>query len=76
MLDQSASSFSDALKALGIKHTVFTHPPMVNPEEVQGFLGEKVADCVASLVMKADGRFIVFLKKGYDHINFKRLKKH
>lgn len=60
---------------MGIEHKVFEHPYFVNPEDVQNYLGETVADCVASLVMKADGNFIVILKKGNDHLNFKKIKK-
>lgn len=75
MINQSVSYYSDTLKILGIEHTIYEHPYMVNPVEVQSFLGETVADCVASLVMKADDRFIVLLKKGDDHINFKKVKK-
>ncbi|MCR4330228.1 MAG: YbaK/EbsC family protein [Candidatus Roizmanbacteria bacterium] len=75
MIEQIALDYSDALKALDIEHKILEHPHLVNPEEVQGFLGETVADCVASLVMKADDKFVVILKKGDDHLNFKKIKK-
>lgn len=75
MIDQSILDYSDTLKILGIEHTIYEHPQLVNPAEVQNFLGEAVADCVASLVMKADQKFVVILKKGNDHLNFKKIKK-
>jgi prolyl-tRNA editing enzyme YbaK/EbsC (Cys-tRNA(Pro) deacylase) len=75
MIEQIALDYSDALKALDIEHKILEHPYLVNPDEVQGFLGETVADCVASLVMKADDKFVVILKKGNDHLNFKKIKK-
>jgi prolyl-tRNA editing enzyme YbaK/EbsC (Cys-tRNA(Pro) deacylase) len=75
MVDQKVQEYSDSLKSFGIEHQLFEHPYLVNPEEVQSYLGETVADCVASLVMKADDRFVVILKKGDDHLNFKKIKK-
>jgi len=48
---------------------------MVDPNEVQAYLGETIADCVATLVMKADDTFIAILKKGDSHLNFKKIKK-
>ncbi|HSW87785.1 MAG TPA: YbaK/EbsC family protein [Candidatus Saccharimonadales bacterium] len=75
MTEQTVLNYSESLKNLGIEHVSFEHPHLVKPEEVQSYLGETVADCVASLVMKADKRFIVILKKGEDQINFKKIKK-
>jgi prolyl-tRNA editing enzyme YbaK/EbsC (Cys-tRNA(Pro) deacylase) len=75
MIEQSVIEYSEALKSLGIEHKILEHPHLVNPEEVQGYLGETVADCVASLVMKADDKFVVILKKGNDHLSFKKIKK-
>lgn len=74
-MDNTIQAYSEELKKLGIEHKVFEHPYLIKPEEVQSFLGETVADCVASLVMKADNQFIVVLKKGDDQINLKKLKK-
>lgn len=75
MIDQSVLDYSETLKSFGIEHKLLEHPHLINPEEVQSHLGETIADCVASLVMKADDRFIVILKKGDDHLNFKKIKK-
>ncbi len=75
MIEQSVLDYSEALKLLGIEHKILEHPHIVNPEEVQNYLGEDVSDCVASLVMKADDNFIVILKKGDDRLNFKKIKK-
>ncbi len=75
MNDEAVSDYSEALKALGIEHKIFEHPYLVNRQEVQSHLGETPADCVASLVMKADDKFVVILKKGDDHLNFKKIKK-
>lgn len=75
MIEKTALDYSEALKSLDIEHKILEHPHLVNPEEVQGYLGEAVADCVASLVMKADDRFVVILKKGDDRLNFKKIKK-
>ena len=75
MIDQTVIDYSETLKTLGIEHKILEHPFLVNPEEVQSHLGETVADCVASLVMKADDKFVIVLKKGNDHLNFKKIKK-
>jgi prolyl-tRNA synthetase len=75
MIEQTVLDYGEALKALNIEYKVLEHPYLVNPEEVQTYLGETVADCVASLVMKADDKFVVILKKGDDHLNFKKIKK-
>lgn len=75
MIEQTVLDYSEALKTLDIEHKLLEHPHLVNPEEVQSYLGETVADCVASLVMKADDKFVVILKKGDDHLNFKKIKK-
>src|SRR3989344_7414908 len=75
MIEQTVVDYSEALKSLGIGHKLLEHPHLVNPEEVQSYLGETVADCVASLVMEADDKVVVILKKGDDHLNFKKIKK-
>ncbi|HSW96350.1 MAG TPA: YbaK/EbsC family protein [Candidatus Saccharimonadales bacterium] len=75
MIDQTVFEYSNLLNELGIAHTLVEHPYLVKPEEVQRYLGETIADCVASLIMKADKRFIVILKKGEDQLNFKQIKK-
>lgn len=72
MIDPISKTYSQTLNQLGIEHTVFEHPAMVDPNEVQAYLHETIADCVATLVMKADDRFIVILKKGDSHLNFKK----
>lgn len=43
---------------------------------MQAYFGETIADCIASLFMKADEAYIVILKKGDDKLDFKRIKKH
>lgn len=75
MTDQNATNYSETLKALNIEHTILEHPSLVSPEEVQGYLGESISDCIASLFMKADDSFIVILKKGEDRLSLKKLKK-
>lgn len=63
------------LEKLRITYTVFEHPRLVSPEEVQKYLHEAVGDCIAALVFKADKDFIVLLKKGDDKVDLKKLKK-
>lgn len=75
MIEQTVIDYSETLKTLGVEHKLFEHPAMVDPEAVQTYLGETIADCVAALVMKADQQFIVILKKGDTHLNFKKIKK-
>ena len=75
MTDQTAINYSEMLTTLSIEHVILEHPSLVTPEEVQGYLGESVSDCIASLFMKADDSFIVILKKGEDQLNLKKLKK-
>lgn len=74
-MEQKVLHYSEELKKLGIEHKILEHPYLTKPEEVQSYLGETVADCIASLVMKADDTFIVLLKKGDDQISFKKIKK-
>ncbi len=74
-MNRAVVDYRQALTSLGIGHEVFTHPYLVSPEEVQKYLGKTVADCVASLVMKADDHFILILKKGDDRLDFKKIKK-
>lgn len=74
-MDNAVQKYSKQLEELDIEHKVLEHPHLVKPEDVQRFLGETVADCVASLVMKADDDYIVVLKKGDDKLDFKKLKK-
>lgn len=76
MTDKTAINYSEMLRALEIEHTRLEHPSLVTPEEVQGYLGEPVSDCIASLFMKADDTFIVILKKGEDRLDLKKLKKY
>ena len=75
MIEQTVLDYSKILKSLGIEHKILEHPRLVSPQDVQGYFGETVADCVASLVMKADKKFVVIIKKGDDHLNFKKIKK-
>lgn len=75
MIDQNVLDYSEALKEIGIEHKILEHPYFIDPEKLQSYLGETIADCVPSLLMKADDKFVVILKKGDDHLNFKKIKK-
>jgi len=75
MIDQSILDYSKTLTAIDIEHKILEHPHLIKSEEVQNYLGENITDCVATLIMEADHKFIVILKKGNDHLNFKKIKK-
>lgn len=74
-MENSVKTYTAQLDKLGITYKVFEHPHLVKPEEVQSYLGETVADCIVALVMKADDKFVVLLKKGDDYLDFKKAKK-
>ena len=75
MIDQTVLDYSESLKTLDIEHKILEHPFLVTPEEVQSYLGENISDCIASLVMKSDEKFILILKKGEDRLDLKGVKK-
>lgn len=74
-MEDNVKKYSEKLKQLGIKHSIFEHPHLVTSEGVQSYLGETIETAITSLFMKTDGGYIVILKKGSDKVDLKKLKK-
>lgn len=74
MIDEKVKQYSEELKRLGIEHKIFEHPQLLTVEDVQSYLGKTVKDACATLVMKADDRFVAVVRRGDIKLDFEKLK--
>jgi tryptophanyl-tRNA synthetase len=75
MIDKKVKDYSRLLDKLGIEHQILEHPELATVEGVQSHLGFTVADSCPALVMKADGEFVVIIKRGDTQLDSKKVKK-
>jgi tryptophanyl-tRNA synthetase len=75
MKDQAVETYVNELKKLGIAHTILEHPQLISVAEVQKYLGYGVDDSAATLVMKADDKFIAIIRRGDTKLDNEKVKK-
>lgn len=75
MIDQLVRDYCDSLAELGIENAVLQHPPSKEISGVLASLGLSFADCVPTLIMRADGRFLAIVIRGDTRADFRKIKK-
>lgn len=75
MNDIKAQQFSKQLHKLGIEHTLLEHPQLISVAEVQRYLGYGMEDSAATLLMKADDRFVAIVRRGDTKLDNTKVKK-
>ncbi len=74
-MEQNVQDYCDSLTVLGIENTIVEHPASKAIAEVLHSLGLSFSDCVPTLIMKADDRFIAVVIRGDTKTDFKKIKK-
>jgi prolyl-tRNA editing enzyme YbaK/EbsC (Cys-tRNA(Pro) deacylase) len=75
-LPQHLQTYCTLLRQLNITHEVVEHPPVQHHySEALEWLKLTLADCLPTLVMKADDRFITLVSRADCRLDFKKVKK-
>lgn len=74
MIDQTVLGYSEQLKALGIENEVVGHIETRKVSEVLDDLKLEFSDCVPTLIMKGDGRYLAIVIRGDTKADFKKIK--
>lgn len=75
MKDKLVEQYSETLTKLGIEHTLLEHPQLMSVAAVQKLLGYGMEDSAATLVMKADDRFVAIIRRGDTKLDSEKVKK-
>lgn len=75
MIDQLVKNYIEELNKLGIEHKVLEHPQLISVEAVQKYLGYGMEDSAATLVMKADDKFVAIIRRGDTKLDSEKVKK-
>lgn len=75
MIDKISLDYSKKMEELGIKNKILEHASLVEAADVVAELGYTLNDSVATLIMKADKKFIAVLRRDVTKISFKKIKK-
>ena len=74
MNNKIVSDYSQKLKELGIEHSFIEHPSLVEVIDVMIFINRPVDESSATLVMKADEKYIAFIRRGDTELNIPKIK--
>lgn len=75
MVEQNVRDYCDSLTALEIENTIVEHPVSKEIAGVLSALNLSFSDCIPTLIMKADNRFIAVVIRGDTRADFKKIKK-
>lgn len=73
--DKIVEDYCKQLSALEIAYEVLEHPQLVSVEAVQKYLGYGMDDSAATIVMKADEKFIAIIRRGDTKLDSTKVKK-
>ncbi len=76
MIDENVKKYCEELKKLGIVYEILEHPQLISVEEVQKYLGYGMDDSAATLVMKADNKFVAIIRRGDTKLDSNKVKKY
>jgi tryptophanyl-tRNA synthetase len=76
MKNKQVTNYSETLTKLGIKYSILEHPQLISVEAVQKFLGYGMDDSAATLVMKADEKFVAIIRRGDTKLDSEKVKKY
>lgn len=74
-MENSVDNYCKELANLGIEHSVSNHPATKQISEVLAYLHLDFSDCVPTLIMKGDGRYVAVVIRGDCKADFKKIKK-
>lgn len=74
MVDQIVLDYSQQLKDLGIENEVVEHIETRKISEVLDNLKLEFSDCVPTLIMKGDGKYLAIVIRGDTKADFKKIK--
>jgi prolyl-tRNA editing enzyme YbaK/EbsC (Cys-tRNA(Pro) deacylase) len=75
MQDELVLNYSKALAELGIHNEIIEHPASKAIANVLDYLHLTFADCMPTLIMKADGQYLAIVIRGDCKADFKKIKK-
>ena len=75
-MDETVKKYLEELKKLGIGFEILHHPQLVSVEKVQEYLGFGMSDAGATLLMKADDKFVAIIKRGDTKLDSEKVKKY
>jgi prolyl-tRNA editing enzyme YbaK/EbsC (Cys-tRNA(Pro) deacylase) len=75
MVDQQIHAYSEQLSKSGIENEIVEHPALQAVKDVLEYLHLTFADCLPTLIMKADHDFIAVVFRGDCRADFKKIKK-
>lgn len=75
MIDQISLDYSKKMTGMEIKNKILEHASLVEAADVVAELGYTLDDSVATLIMKADDKFIAVLRRDVTKISFKKIRK-
>ncbi len=76
MNNEIVKNYVDQLKKFGIEHQLLEHPQLISVEDVQKYLGYGMDDAGATLLMKADERFVAIIRRGDTKLDSAKVKKY
>lgn len=74
MIDIKTQNYSNNLKKLGIRHEVIEHPKFNNPTQAREYTKTVLGEGIPTLIMKADQKFIVVLKRDDCKLDLEKIK--
>ena len=75
MIDKKIREYSNKLKKLGIEHSFIKHPPMVDVSEIYSYLKLSPDSGFSTLLLKADGKFMVIIRRDDTELDFEKIRK-
>src|SRR3989338_3432096 len=75
-MDETVKKYLQELDKLGIGYQILEHPQLVSVEKVQEYLGFEMSDAAATLLMKADDKFVAIIKRGDTKLDSAKVKKY
>src|SRR3989338_11467534 len=75
-MDETVKKYLHELDKLGIGYQILEHPQLVSVEKVQEYLGFEMSDAAATLLMKADNKFVAIIKRSDTKLDSAKVKKN
>lgn len=74
MIEPIVTEYSQKLTSLGISHSIIEHPEMIEVTDVMAHLGLALSESFSTLVMKADDKFVTFIRRDDTQLNLDKTK--
>lgn len=74
MINDNVKKYTEQLDNLGISYKIVEHPEIKTVDEILSYFGLNYDDGTSTLIMKADNRLIVLLRRDDCKLDFKKVK--